>query len=354
VGLSRELPRQISYSIPGLPESWPEVYNISALPLPEHDELRDLVDVGGTLLVGAQNVMIRLEDLPRVVQGGLDASAAEPIAGAPGLASRYGMTTLSTQGESRAAWISHHGIYMTNTQVYDRISDDLLWNSGFTDAAGTAIAALETQDKSNWVLYWDDKYQVLIFAFSSTDGGTNDRFYLAHMAREHLKSNGQPKWTGPHRGEINSIAGGNVGNQRRLYIGDPADGKVFLEDRSTASDASNQEDASGTITTTITGPRVYGDSEYSVLDAFLRHTDFGSGQTCSVAVTTGRDNPATSQTRTQSSVSLASQLETQFDVSRGGHYSEAKITHTGTGLGAWTMLRMNTRRLGPPGRVRVA
>lgn len=336
-GLTKNNVRALAYSVPGEYESWPTIYVFDKFPLKEHDELLDGVGVGTSLVIGAKAAMIRMDELPQVIAGTFVGRVSQ-IKGAPGCVGEYALTELSMAGEQAAAWISPYGIYVTNGHTFTRISDDVNWDD------------FKNKDMSNWVLEWDWELLALVFAYSSTDGGANDRYQLIHMDPNHRKKSGQPKWTGPHYGAINAWVSGQVSNVYRRYSAHPSDGNVYLENNSaTGADASNTLDSSGTHRLRLKTGRMYDQwREWAILDARLRHTDFGSGQSCTVANLVGRDSSGHESTRSQT-VSLAGQKAHQFDVSRGGDYHEVTLTHDSTGLGAIQDLVLQVQQQGRAG-----
>jgi hypothetical protein len=336
VGLRRDSPRALHYSEAGLPESWPEFNVITSFPLPERDELVALVPIGETLLIGAKGAMLTLTDLPRITQGVFNAAEAAPLRGAPGVVGPYAMTAFSVAGEPRAAWVSPFGVYWTNGQVVARMSEDLNWSSEVSVSSLGSAA-----------LYWDPERLVLILAYDSDGGGTNDRYFLFHMAPEHGK-NGQPKITGPHYGAINCIAGGLVSATYRLYTGHVSDGSVYLEGGT--SDAS-QAYSSTTVPLDVKTGRIYGDwQDWAAKRCNLRHTDFGSGQTATVTWTSGRDSSGLTQSVSKSP-SLSGQQGTDMWIALGGEWHEIRVQHTGAASGALQDLRIEALPQSKAGRV---
>ena len=342
VGLSDENKRALFYSIPGLPESWPDVYVIESFPLEEHDTLVDAVSVGGSLIIAAKDTMIRLDEVPRTTAGVFIATPAEQIKGAPGCVGDYGMAVVSYEGRSHAAWISHEdGILVTDGSTWTRISDDINWSQfdGFT--------------KSSWALYWLKDKQSLAFCYSSTATGTNNRYYLLHLDRSHVK-NGRAKVTGPHYGAISAIAYGQVSNSTRTYSAHPTDGKVYLEGNpDTGADSSLAYNASGESPLIIKGARRYENwRSYTAIDGRLYHGDFGTGQTVTLAYQVGRDASGASTTRSQT-VSVAGHQGTQVGIARAGEWHEETITHVGTGISHINNLTIRARVQGDEGEQKV-
>jgi hypothetical protein len=344
VGLPLDDTRALAYAAPGFPESWPNFYRITKFPFPENDNLLDLAEVGDTLVMAAKQVMIRMDEVPQSVAGTFIAAEAKAIAGAPGCVGADGLTVVNYRGVSHAAWISpENGVLVTDGHKWDSISDDLDWTQfdGF--------------DKSGWVLHYLKHWRVLVLAYSSTSGGTNDQYFLLHIDKDHVKDNGQAKITGPHYGDITHIVSGQVSNTTRVYEGHPTDGKVYLNfNSSTGADSSLAYNASGNSPMILKGPRRYEakNRAYTALDGFLYHSDFGTGQTVSLKYEVGRDASGSSSSRTQS-VSLAGQQYHQFDVARAGLWHEETLTHTGTGTGKIGEMTIRARVQGDEGEQKV-
>lgn len=337
VGLRSDQPRNMRYTPPGIPESWPEIYVFDKFPLEERDQLIATVTVGDVLLVAAQGAMIRGTALPLVDNNLYRSPEFVKLSGHPGCVGRYAITAYSVAGESRAAWVSRYGIYITNGVQSHRITDDLDW------ASTVSVANLSTS-----VLHWDKDRLVLIFAYDSDGGGTNDRYLLIHMDPVHRKPNGQPKITGPHYGSINCMASGEVSGVQRIYSGHVSDGIVYLENNGN-TDASNAYDSSGTVPLSIKTGRRYGPDrrDLAFKDASYRHTDWGSGQTATISFTVGRD---TSNNETLSkTLALSSQKGEQVWIGRSGEFFEIQIDHTGSARGAIQDARHEVRLMGSSG-----
>jgi hypothetical protein len=338
-GLSPVNTRALFYSEPGFPESWPEINVIEKFPIPEHDELVTLEEIGASLILAGKDVMIRLDEVPRTSAGTFIASEAVPIKGAPGCVGPEAMTVVNYEGVSHVAWLSpENGVLVTDGHRWRPITLDIDWSvySGF--------------DKSGWVLRWLKHLRILVLAYSSTSGGTNDRYLLLHMDESHLKQNGQAKITGPHYGMLSSLASGEVSSTTRIYSG-ASDGSVYLEfDGTTGLDASASY--SGSIVPLILqSGREYEEwLAWSALDARLYHTDFGDGETIALAYTVGRDASDFEATRDQT-ISLEGQKGTQFDIARSGEWHEFVLTHTGAGSGALSHILIRARVLGREGKM---
>lgn len=338
-GLSREFPRALRYSAAGFPESWPIIYVIEKFPLPEHDELVAIVPCAETLLILAEGAVLTLTDLPQVLDGVFNAGEASPLRAAPGCVGQYAATAFSVAGEPRVAWVSTFGVYASNGQTVWRLSDDLDWSSA---VYGANLASA--------VLHWDSERQVIIFAYDSdASGTTNNRFYLIHMAPEHQKEGGNPKITGPHYGSINCMASGVVSMVYRLYSGHVSDGFVYLEGGA-ATDASQSYSSTQVPLIALTGRNYNGWRDFSAYRGNLRHTNFGSGQTCSMVWSWGRDSGSVPTGTTTKTVSLYNQVGTDFFIGRSSEWAEMQLTHTGSGTGALLDCRVDVQIMEKSGR----
>lgn len=335
--------QELRYSLAGSPGSWPEIYGISAFESEEHDTLVTGADLGEVFILGGVANLRRIAALPKVAIGNFAYAAPEIIAGAPGCVGAYSMARVSSNVSmggitatpvGMVAWISHDGIYLTNGFGYTRISDDWDW------------AALKDYDKSAWALHWDRERHVLIVAYSSTGGASNDRYALCHLHNSHIKQNGQPKWTLDHYGSYSALDSALVDGARRLYSGHTSDGKVYLENYG-ALDASESYSGTTLLLDVLTRRIHGGESDFSALKAWLRHTDFGDTGSCTVVWTVGRDEHA-SYARTQT-VALNGQRRTLFDVARAGEWHSVGITHTAASTGALADLSVEVRGLGQQG-----
>ena len=339
VGLSPDSPRALYYSIAGFPERFPIINVIDSFPLEDHDELQDCVSLGSSLIIAANGAMMRLTGLPRVVNSVRDNSRVEQIKGAPGCVGRRALTAYSVAGEPRAAWISEAGVYITNGDTIDRISDDIDWS------------VYDGVDKSSWSLHWDEKRLCLVLSM----GASNGTYFLLHMAPEHRKANGEPKWTGPHYGEYVQLDSGYLDSSHRLYGGHASNGLVYVLDRrGTSTDASAAY--SGTTLPTIlkTGKIFAEGRNWAVLDARLYHSDFGSGSSCTAAWTVGNDDEDGGEFTLSESISLSGNRGEQFDVSMRGQWHQLQLTISSGQQGAIRDVEANTKGQSRSGGTRVA
>ena len=334
-GLTEGNRRELRYAIAGRAESWPIINVITGFDFDDHDQIVDCESLGSVLIIGCKGLMIRLDEFPRSHSGAFIASGAERIKGADGVVGDYAMSSVPLEGESHEAWIAHSGIYVTNGFTFRSISEDFDWT------------AVESLDKSNWSLSWDEELRCLVFA-----QGSRGIYYLIHVDREHVKPTGQPKWTGPHYGDFTAYKQAQVGGRFRTYSAHYTDGKVYLE-RGAADglDASNAYDTSGTNPLIITTGKEYarGWTELSVHGGRLRHTDFGAGETASIAHSHGRDASGHTSTKT-STVSLAGDRTHQFHTGRRGEWHQVTLTHTGAAEGALTDLVYRVQQYGQAGK----
>ncbi len=314
LGIRRQ-DRALYMSAPGRPESWPEINVVGSFPFKEHDILVAAMPVGDALLIAAQDLMLRLDDIPIVVRGVFNAAEVHRIDGAPGCVSQYAITPFSVAGEPRVAWVSRFGVHVTNGYTHETISLDVDWPAFCSRA-----------NLNNASLFWDEDEDVLILDYPTSTTGNNRSAYI-HMGLMHRKQNGQPKWTFPHHSTVTTRAGAVVGGEWRVYEADWSDGVVYLTGGTT--DAS--QSFSGTqVPLDVTTGRLYGERrDTSVTRAGLEHGNFGSGQNATLTWTAGRDSASNNQ-RVSKTVSLNGQQHTEFFVGRAGQWHEVRIQHTGS------------------------
>jgi len=321
VGTSRDYPRALYYSEAGYPESWPGSYILTKFPVPEHDELVQTVTIGDTLLLLMKDVVLRTTDLPRYVNGTFIAVDIAPMHGQPGCVAVGAACAYAVEGEPRAAWVSPHGVHETNGVTARVISEDIAWE---TDLATASLTSSK--------LFYDKKRRLLIFAYDSDGGGTNDRYFLFHMGPEQSKWNGLPKLTGPHHGAINCLTAGMVANIYRMYSGHVSNGYVYLENNGT-TDASLAYNASGDILFKMTTPYVNGgDGRQLGVYRCRVHHDAMNGALTFTHVTR-RDHSGTTQTVTKTVTAGNNQRVVDVLVARGGdwHYTDIQTTISTTG-----------------------
>jgi hypothetical protein len=329
--------RALYQSLAGRPESWPEINLIAKFPFAKHDTLVGLATVGDTLILGAKEVMIALDGLPRISSGIFSSSKTRTLEGAPGLVSQYAITKYADDddsgGEPRVAWVSPFGVHETNGYRHRRLTSDIDWGKQVTQT-----------ELSEAVLHWNEETQQLIFQYSPT------RYALIHMADEHRKAGGRPKITWGHYGMMSSIASGMVDNVHRVYSGHTQNGEVYRE-RSGKSDSSQTYDTSGTVPFSIKTGRVYNDYKYSLVTrAGLSHSDAGNKETATVTWTTGMDNPEHSRSF-DTEVSISGNRSTQLAVIQSGEWHQVEINHTGFADFSLQDLRLETESLAQAGSV---
>jgi len=329
--------RALHYAATSLPESWPNWNIIDGFNFEEHDELVGGTVVGSSLLLGARGVMIVLDDLPRSIQGNLVISAIKTLKGAPGCVGRKAITSFAIDAEPLAAWVSPHGIHITDGHTTRRVSDDIDWYS-MVDQASLSTAVLE----------YDERRQLLVFSYDADTNGSNNRYILLHFGPEHRKgSAGTPGITGPHYGKFADIADGLVSSSHKVYSGS-SDGNVYLE-WSGKRDPSNSYNSSGTLPFIVkTGRQYMRYAESKVWRAGLRHTAV-TGGSIEVTWVTGRDghNP---QTKTFT-VPLDGAAEHTFIVNLGGQWHEVTLTHTGEATFGISDFWWEVDEQGKPGKV---
>ncbi len=333
VGISRTNRRQLAYSDGGRPESFPSIYVVESFPLDEHDGLVGQMAVGETLVLLCEGAVLAIEDLPRVTDGVFDPGRARPLKGHPGCVGGYAYTTFSVAGESRGAWVSPFGVYITNGQTCACISTDLEWELELNPAY-----------LGNAVLRWDQKNQILWFQFDTDGDGRNDREMPFHMAEKHAKGETTPKLGQPTPKATSIMASALISAQHYRFSGHPTDGNVYLEESGTIDAATG-----ATVQATIkTGQLSAQMVDSAVQKVTVGHTDFGSGQTALLTATFYRDTANSSQTKS-ATVRLDGNRGTTVGMGRAGELVDFEVVTSGTGLGAISGLTLEVDGQGRSG-----
>ena len=313
--------REVRYTPPGYPESWPELYVLRAS-TDENDTLVTGLDIGGTAMIWTSNTAFRLDALPLTSEGSFSTGTALTRLDFPGCLGVNAATTGSIQGEVVAFWASREGLHWTNGYRYEELALDIDW------------ASIVPSDVSNVALFYSevqDAIEVL----------TGTASYRIHLRPELRKQNGQPRWTGPNEGAFSQQISAAPGGISRVYGSHVSDGKVYIKEYATGG------------TFRIKSRRLISDgADFSALRADLRHGDFGEAETAVVDWTVGRDDSSVTATKSQV-VGLAGNKRDRFDVARGGEWHEYEITHTGNGAGALHNMDVQFRRTGSSGKVSI-
>lgn len=341
VGITHDKPRTLFYSFAGRPESFPEIYVHENFPFPERDVLVCAQPCGDSLIVAGKQLMMTMDDLPRVGNTGtFSAVNVRPLRGQPGVVNQDAMVSYSVNGEPRVAWISRYGLHETNGTTSRKISGDMAWPPTSTEAA---------LDRA--ILFYDAQSQVLIMAYD-TGSGYNDRWAMFHMSPDQATNEGLPKWTGPHYGPFSAMAAGIVSSAyvRWSGLGGGSNSGIVYTENSGGTDAS-QSYSSTLLPFIVTTPRVYGDNEqdYAVYKANLRHSGF-AGDTMAVSWVSGRDQTGATQTASKS-LTLTGQAGTDMFIGIGGEWHQVTLTHTGANRGFLLDIRFEPMTMGWSGRV---
>ena len=345
LGINAASTRALAFSEAGFPESWPEINSDNDFPLQEGDSLVCGASVGDVCVVFCSMTVITMLDVASWVDGTFRMTRKSVLTGAPGCVGYKAMTRLDSGGISGAAWVSRHGIYVTDGHTAKRISDDIDWTQDLP------VSSLATA-----VLHWDRNRQCLVFAYDADGDGLNDRFFLFHMDPAHEKANGMPKVTGPHYASIASMASGIVSGSPLLWSGHVDSGIVYTEEAG-ATDASQSYSGTQVPLIVKTG-RLYGDNlapgamwrDFGMFKGRLRHGNWGGGATMSVQAQTGRDSTGVTQTVTKT-VGLANQDADEFFIGVGGEWCEITMTHVAAAQSWVNDLVLDVQVMGRSGRV---
>jgi hypothetical protein len=316
-GISRTNRRAWRYSEAGKPESWPEFYVVTSFPLEEHDGLVGQMPVGETMVLLCEGAVLAVDDTPRVIDGQFNGADARPLKGHPGCVGSYAFTTFSVAGEPRGAWVSPFGVYITNGQTCDPISDDLAWETEVN------VPYLGTS-----VLRWDAKNLILWFEFDLDGDGQNDHEMPFHMAQMHDKGSNRPKLGQPTAKATSCMASALISADYYRFSGHPSNGEVYVEESGTTDAATGSEVEmilrSGKITNRKT--------DVGIVKATVIHGDFGLGEEATLTTTLYRDSANSSNSRTNT-VSLYGHRGTTVAIMRAAEAFDFQLQYSGTGTG---------------------
>lgn len=334
VGIDSTNPRQLWYSFPGFPESWPIPYTIYSFPLAEHDRLVGLLPIGDSLLILAVEAVMELRGLPLVFNNILNDSSIRKIEGQPGCVGSKAFCTYSTNGEPRGAWVSRTGLHVSNGPLAWRVSDSIDWG---------AMVNVATLDSA--VLYWDERRQMLIMHFDFDGDGINDR-YLFFIVKTGVQ---MPLIFGANYCDCSDIAHGYISGVQRIYSANP-DGHIYLEWTGT-TDASNAYNTSGVVPLFVETGKLYTD-DYTEMGTFkvnTMHSHWGVDESLSLIWTVGRDQDDY-QASITNTVSLSGVRGTESFIGLAGEWAQLRLEHLGSGIGFLTTVKSIIKKTSQAGK----
>jgi len=340
VGFSDDEPRRLFFSAGGFPESFPEINVIKNFVFEGHDRLLDGVELGQLFIVGAQGAMFRLAGLPRVVGNiARNSNDGEKIKAAPGCVGRDAMAAFSVSGAPAVAWISQVGIHVTDGSRVAPMSSSINWKP------------YDGRDKSGWILHWDGNRQVLVF---QPDG----EYWLLHVHPDHQQrvdetDREEPKWTGPHPGTYTGLASGEVGDTHRIYAGHKSDGKIYVLNHGTSDESKAYDGTDKHPMICKTGRYTPEEFEWSVIDGWMPHSNFGSGEQGTLRWTSGEDN-SEEQVTIENPVPLDGSKKEQLDFQIAQQWAEVEFEYFGSGMGSIGDLDVRILRMGRSGSRRAS
>lgn len=319
VGIDALNNRALRYSYAGYPESWPAFHVIDAFPFKDQDSLVGISNFSNVLVLLTKGVIMTMLEVPHVRQGRLVASDIKVIAGSPGCVGPYAYTDILWDNFPAIAYVSIHGILITDAHKVKYISRDLDW---------PAEVNANTLGESS--LYYDRAFEILYFLFDKDGDGENDHYFTFHLNAIHRKQNGMPKILGPTPGRLTKLVGAKIENRYRMFSGSSTDQKLFEERILFADDSNSWSVTPGILPFNIMTGQNYADWIFwSVIRGNLRHTNWGS-ENIDVTWTAGRDDSNIRQI-IQKTVSLTGRRGHEFLVNRLGEWHQIQMTHFTSG-----------------------
>lgn len=267
-------------AVAGSPTYWPDLFKIERMPFKEHSPLKVGFQVGDVLWIGAESGIVLLDHPIETRAGNLRIPAPRKMEGAPGCVGAYAATTLEHNGEPMVAWVSNHGVYISNLATYARLTTDIDWET---------LVAEGALDKA--VLEWREKKQQLVLHYPANGQTENNRFMLIHMGEDQQTEKNRPAITTDHPGNFSCRTAGRIGGVYKEFTGNKAAAGVYLEGGSSTQDVSNSYNGSGDIPVTLKTGRQYFEGGIDVGRSQIFHTAPTGGTTISLTISyiTGRD-----------------------------------------------------------------
>jgi len=318
--------RSYYQAITGRPFQWPAIFAIERFPFKENSPLFVGHQIGDTLWLGGEAGCVLLDHPIETKNGSMRIPAPRRLEGAPGCVGSYAATPFSMNGESLIAWVSNHGVVVSNMATFERVTEDIDWESDLSEA-----------DLTSAVLFWREKNEQLALLYDSTGDGDNDKYMLIHMGREHRTPKGQPLITLGHAGKLNHWVGGRVGGVWREYTGDSGAGasgnQIYLEGGSDTGDASlSHDDTTQDIPFDAQTGRLYFPKDVAVLTSRLFHTVPTTTISLTVAYTTGRDKDTETAVTSQQLQQMSDQGRSKYmnvNTGKAGEFMQWRLQHTG-------------------------
>lgn len=182
-------PALIRWSFPGEPEYFPPTYYLD-FETNENDRVRLVKVVNTTLVVALDSSTWRINYLPSERDSSFDrGKAIQPISKTYGCVNPMCAATFSPDGGPELlAFVSDHGIHVTDGHSFDTLTDGIDWRTLVltTDTASRAICLIN-----------DRELQELLFYYRTGTSG-DEVYQCLHLsyAADHMV-NGKPKISGP-------------------------------------------------------------------------------------------------------------------------------------------------------------
>ncbi len=182
--------RAVKYSVEDTPDAFPSINRIR-FETKEQDEVRLIRRLGNTVMVVLRDSLWRINILPRPEDSSFEvARIKDEIDGAFGCVGPLAGDTFSWGGGFRLAYISLHGVVVTDGASWDILTDDLDWSATF-NVSMLSKAVLRNNP---------EQYRLELYA-PSVNSNVNNVCYFLHYHPSHAKAasggNLRAKVTGP-------------------------------------------------------------------------------------------------------------------------------------------------------------
>jgi hypothetical protein len=348
VGIPVGQETHLQYSLPGMPEYWPELHDIASLPSARNDDLQGCEVVGDSLVLWSRTRTFRILDLFFADQPEFDLGrmAIDVLDSDIGLLTPLAYCTArAMNGAPLLFWVAYDGIYFTDGELPKNRGLGVRKATEWLDWPATISAADLTSARLTY-----DPYDQIIY-FDYTDAASAAKTLLLHVGEKHwvpapsstlqgssVVGGWTPKITGPHARTAAARCGGEVSSQIYHWAVSSA-GAVTLE-RTGASSATVFLETGWQQTT---GP--FGDVRF--IEGSVYHSDWGVSQVFSADFWTRREDSGVPQAVSKRGLSLRGSRATAFWIDRSGQSFKLRLQQEGSGSGAFGPAYL---RLGGPER----
>jgi len=205
-------PSVVRYSFPGKPHSFPSLYFVG-FNTKQQDEVTCIRSLDAVCIVGMQGQVWRLNYLPNETDSEFSRGRCrEIISASSGIVGPDAACIFTpVEGNSRVAYVSHDGLYMTDGLRTQLLTMDIDWDTLVDKTALSGCLLVNVQHLYSLFFY---------FVANGSGGLPNNRALHLSYHPQHLKEGGYLKVSGPS--SLEAWAADYSGNSFRAFAGSTA------------------------------------------------------------------------------------------------------------------------------------